>query len=65
MKIEVTIPKPRNPVVLAARRRRAGVHETTEKVRRREGKQALRKAIRQGREDFSPFSFFTVLARTR
>ncbi|MGQ5524019.1 hypothetical protein ACUHMQ_12265 [Chitinimonas sp. PSY-7] len=55
VKITVTLPKPRNPVAVAACRRQGEAHEKTEKVKRRDARQALQKAIRQGRDDFSPF----------
>ncbi|PHV12419.1 hypothetical protein [Chitinimonas sp. BJB300] len=55
VKITISLPKPRNPVALAACQRQGGVHDKTEKVKRRNARQALRKAIRQGRDDFPPF----------
>ncbi len=36
---------PRNPVALAARQRRAGVHDKAYKIRRRDDHQALRKLL--------------------
>ena len=61
MKIKINLPKPRNPLALAARQRRAGVHDTSEKVKRRNARQALAKAIKQGREDFSRPFFLRIL----
>ncbi|QNM95388.1 hypothetical protein [Chitinimonas koreensis] len=55
MKIKIKLPKPRNPVALAARQRNAGVHDKDEKTRRRDAKQALKRAIKLGRDDFPPF----------
>lgn len=56
-KLTVVLPasKPRNPVALAARQRQGGAHDKSEKTRRRDARQALHKALKQGREDFSPF----------
>ena len=51
----VPLPKPRNPVAVAARQRQGGVHEKTEKAKRQNARQALQKAIKHGRDDFSPF----------
>ncbi|AOY00082.1 hypothetical protein [Jeongeupia sp. USM3] len=51
---------PRNPFAAAASRRKAGAHEKTEKVRRRDAKQALRQAMqamKKGGDVFPPFSF--------
>jgi hypothetical protein len=56
MKLKLTLPKPRNPVALAARSRQAGAHDKTGKVKRRDARQALSKALKQGREVFSPFA---------
>jgi len=54
MKLKVTLPKPRNPHALAARQRQAGAHDKREKVKRRDARQALAKAVKQGWEDFFP-----------
>lgn len=45
--------KPRNPLVAAAKFRRAGVHEKTTKARRQQDNQALRQAVKQGKDVFS------------
>jgi hypothetical protein len=37
---------PRNPFALAARQRRAGAHDKTHKIKRRDDRQALRKLLR-------------------
>lgn len=60
MKIKISLPKPRNPVAQAARKRHAGIHDKSEKTKRREARQALQKAIKEGREDFSPPFFMCV-----
>ena len=44
-------PKPRNPYVAAAKFRRAGAHEKTEKARRRHDAVALVQAIRGSRRN--------------
>ncbi|MBV8658284.1 MAG: hypothetical protein JO142_10715 [Burkholderiales bacterium] len=56
MKIKIPGLKPRNPVALAARQRNAGVHEKTEKTKRRDARQALKRELKGGREDFSALS---------
>ena len=46
---------PRNPYAVAASLRKAGAHDKTAKIRRRDAKQALQRAVRQGKEaDFLP-----------
>lgn len=55
MKITLKLPKPRNPFALAARQKKAGAHDNTEKSRRKQANQALQKAIREGRDDVPPF----------
>ncbi|QDQ25446.1 hypothetical protein FNU76_03225 [Chitinimonas arctica] len=52
------VPKPRNPFAMAASRRHAGVHDKGGKIKRRDARQSLRQALKQGREDFSPPFFF-------
>ncbi len=51
MKITIKLPKPRNPFALAARQKKAGAHDKTEKTRRRDARQALQRAIREARGD--------------
>jgi hypothetical protein len=55
MKIKIPGLKPRNPVALAACKRHAGVHDKSEKTKRRDAKQALQQQLKKGRDDFSPF----------
>lgn len=56
MKIKLKVPKPRNPIALAAGQRSGGgVHDKAEKTRRRDSRQALRQALKQGRDDVPPF----------
>jgi len=45
MKFVITAPKPRNPLVLASRLRRAGSHQATRKAQRQQGRQALRREM--------------------
>ncbi|HSC78710.1 MAG TPA: hypothetical protein VLC08_00020 [Chitinolyticbacter sp.] len=47
MKIKLTLPKPRNPVALAARQRHAGVHDRAHKARRQQDRQALQQRLRR------------------
>ncbi|GLR13006.1 hypothetical protein GCM10007907_17960 [Chitinimonas prasina] len=63
MKIKLKVPKPRNPIALAASQRGGGgVHDKAEKIRRRDSRQALRQALKQGRDDVPPFLLLTCLA---
>jgi hypothetical protein len=55
MKIKIPGTKPRNPYALAANQRHAGAHDKDEKTKRRNAKQALKLALKQGRDDFPPF----------
>jgi hypothetical protein len=55
MKIKTPGSKPRNPYALAANQRHAGAHDKSEKTKRRNARQALKQALKQGRDDFSPF----------
>ena len=59
MKFKLKLPKPRNPVALAANQRLAGAHDKPGKVKRRDARQALAKAIRQGQDFFLPLFFCT------
>jgi len=60
MKIKLKVPKPRNPIALAASQRNGGgVHDKAEKTRRRDSRQALRQALKQGRDDVPPFLWLT------
>ncbi len=45
MKITVTTPKPRNPLALAARLRRAGSHRPDGASRRQQAQRALRREL--------------------
>lgn len=45
---------PRNPYAIAASYRKAGAHEKTAKIRRRDARQALQRALREGREETFP-----------
>lgn len=45
MKFLVRTPKPRNPLVAAARLRQAGSHRAPAKAERQSGRQALREAL--------------------
>jgi hypothetical protein len=47
MKLVITVPKPRNPIVAPARLRRAGSHRTTTKAQRQSGRQALSQALNE------------------
>lgn len=47
MKLVITAPKPRNPMVASARLRRAGSHRTTTKAQRQSGRQALNQALNE------------------
>jgi hypothetical protein len=42
---------PRNPFALAARQRRAGAHDKTRKIKRRDDRQALRKLLHSEKEE--------------
>ncbi|MBV8465091.1 MAG: hypothetical protein JO218_04005 [Burkholderiales bacterium] len=57
MKIKIPGLKPRNPYAEAANKRHAGAHDKSEKIKRRNAKQALKLALKQGRDDFPPFFF--------
>ncbi|WP_269531734.1 hypothetical protein [Chitinimonas sp. BJYL2] len=52
MKIRIPLPKPRNSVAPAASARVGGAHGKPAKAKRRDAKQALQVAIKQGREVF-------------
>lgn len=45
MKLVITLPKPRNPMVAPARLRRAGSHRHTTKAQRQSGRQALQQDL--------------------
>lgn len=47
MKLVITAPKPRNPMVASARLRRAGSHRTSTKAQRQTGRQALNQALNE------------------
>ncbi|WP_169741257.1 hypothetical protein [Andreprevotia chitinilytica] len=49
MKITLKLPKPRNPVALAASQRRAGVHDKTNKAKRSADRQALQRSLATGK----------------
>ena len=49
IKLKLTRPKPRNPLVAAALRRRAGVHRKPSAALRRAEKMALKKQVRESR----------------
>jgi hypothetical protein len=46
MKLRLTAPKPRNPLVAPAAQRKAGSHRKSQSAQRREGKLALKKELR-------------------
>jgi hypothetical protein len=46
LKIKLTAPKPRNPLVVPALQRKAGAHRRSTSAERRVAKQALAKALR-------------------
>ena len=46
-KLTVTLPRPRNPLVAAARFRQAGEHGADKGSERREGRQALKRELTQ------------------
>ncbi|WP_187359891.1 hypothetical protein [Chitinolyticbacter meiyuanensis] len=50
MKIKLTLPKPRNPVALAARQRHAGVHDRGHKAKRQQDRQALQRKLQRDTE---------------
>jgi len=56
MKITIKLPKPRNPFAMAARQKKAGAHDKTEKAKRQAARQALQKELKGGRGD-APFFF--------
>ena len=55
-------PKPRNPYVAAAKFRRAGAHDKTEKARRRHDAVALVQAIRGSRRNDGEAVFQTTVS---
>jgi hypothetical protein len=46
IKLRLTQPKPRNPLVVAAAQRKAGTHRKSEAARRRSEKMALKKQLK-------------------
>ena len=56
---------PRNPFALAARQRRAGAHDKTYKVKRRDDRQALRKLLNIEKEKDGDPSFFIAAPSVR
>lgn len=46
MKLRLTQPKPRNPLVAAAAGRKAGLHRKSQSAQRRAGKMALTKQLK-------------------
>ena len=56
-------PKPRNPYVAAAKFRRAGAHDKTEKARRRHDAVALIQALRGSRRNGGEGAFQTTVSR--
>ena len=46
MKLKMTAPKPRNPLVAAAAQRKAGAHRKSKSSERHAQKQALKKELR-------------------
>lgn len=48
IKLRLTAPKPRNPLVAPALQRKAGAHRRSTSAERRAAKQALAKALRKG-----------------
>lgn len=49
MKIRLQLPKPRNPLALAARQRRAGTHRCSASAQRQRAAQALRRELQHER----------------
>lgn len=47
IKIKLTQPKPRNPLVAAAHGRKAGAHRRSQRAQRQEAARALRRALRE------------------
>lgn len=47
IKLRVTAPKPRNPLVAAAARRKAGSHRKSRSGERQAGEQQLKKQLRE------------------
>jgi hypothetical protein len=45
MKIVITLPRPRNPLVAAAKFRRAGMHRPSERSQRQHAADALRREL--------------------
>lgn len=45
MKLVITSPKPRNPIVVPSLLRRAGSHQAGRKAQRQQGRQALRREL--------------------
>ena len=56
IKMVIPIAKPRNPLALAARQRRAGAHEKSHKAKRRDDKQTLRTTVLTLLEEESGFA---------
>lgn len=48
IKLRVTPPKPRNPLVAAAAQRKAGAHRKSRSAQRQAEKAALRKQLKEG-----------------
>jgi hypothetical protein len=48
IKLRLTAPKPRNPLVVPALQRKAGAHRRSTSAERRAAKQALAQALRKG-----------------
>ena len=48
IKLRLTAPKPRNPLVAPALQRKAGAHRRSTSAERRAAKQALEKALHKG-----------------
>ena len=46
IKLRLTAPKPRNPLVPAAARRKAGSHRKSKSAQRQQGKAELKKALK-------------------
>ena len=47
MKIEINLPRPRNPMAMAARLRRAGSHRPVGRTERQRASQALRRQLNE------------------
>ncbi len=47
IKLKLSQPKPRNPLVAPALQRQAGSHRKTERAQRQQAEQALRKALKE------------------